>query len=253
MTNSDKLKAYLDKGNGVKSTHVHNGSTRVYYDYDTYGFDTDDEWVNAANIDMDDLVITPIHRKPNWKVGELVDVSEEFGDSYFKGGKGYLIESISAYGVHIVRPADTFETACVPFHYLSPHIEKAEEINKGLDRLYKTKKIEGDIITFEDFVKYAKESTDPPHWSFEFEGYSVTHEDDKCYLISLGRGVPERFTPNHHLVRDKVDYSLNIKKNESEVKKIERLVYGKGEMQITDYTNKINEIAQLLEDHINNS
>ena len=40
-------------------------------------------------------------------------------------------------------------------------------------------------INFNQFVNYAKENSEKPHWSFKFEGFVVTHVDDNCYLIKI--------------------------------------------------------------------
>jgi hypothetical protein len=61
------------------------------------------------------------------------------------------------------------------------------------------------MITFDGFLQYGREhgttgSGNMP-WSFTYMGNPVSHENDKCYLISIpdGKGTTLRFTPDHVL------------------------------------------------------
>lgn len=58
-------------------------------------------------------------------------------------------------------------------------------------------------ITFNEFVQYGRDNganivNDMP-WSFKYDGYPVTHENDECYLISNYEEIFE-FTPNDMLI-----------------------------------------------------
>lgn len=65
--------------------------------------------------------------------------------------------------------------------------------------IFRKKPIEIEAITFDEFVAYAKENSEPPHWSFEYKGHPITHENDECYLIPRLEGV-HRFTPEDMLI-----------------------------------------------------
>jgi len=65
--------------------------------------------------------------------------------------------------------------------------------------LYRKKPIAIEVITFAEFVQYAKENSPHPHWSFDFKGYPVTHENDACYIIP-NQGTNFLFTPNDVLI-----------------------------------------------------
>ena len=60
-----------------------------------------------------------------------------------------------------------------------------------------------EAITFDEFVKYGLEHTDNVvdgmPWSFEYNGWPVTHENDKCYIIPTLEGN-HIFTPNDMLI-----------------------------------------------------
>ena len=82
-----------------------------------------------------------------------------------------------------------------------------------------------EAITFKQFVKFAKENSDHPHWSFIYNGQPITHENDECYLIPnlCGNYPVSEFTPNDMLVTDrkrqlKVYTIENFKKEYEEVK-----------------------------------
>jgi hypothetical protein len=57
-----------------------------------------------------------------------------------------------------------------------------------------------EVITFPEFVQYAKENSPEPHWSFMFRDKPVTHETDSWYLIPTKEGQTLNFTPNEVLV-----------------------------------------------------
>jgi len=60
---------------------------------------------------------------------------------------------------------------------------------------FKKKPVVIDAITFEEFVQYGKDNAehlvDGMPWSFDYNGYSVTHENDECYLIPTHQGTSE--------------------------------------------------------------
>ncbi len=64
---------------------------------------------------------------------------------------------------------------------------------------YRTKPIEVEALTFDEFVEYGKtqvkELTNGMPWSFEYNGHPVTHENDQCYLINCETET-YRFTPD---------------------------------------------------------
>jgi hypothetical protein len=62
-------------------------------------------------------------------------------------------------------------------------------------------------ISFSDFVEYGRNNganiVNGMPWSFEFEGYPVTHENDSCYLIGNQKFTPDVFmvvTPKKKLI-----------------------------------------------------
>lgn len=64
---------------------------------------------------------------------------------------------------------------------------------------FRKKPVVVDVMTFDEFVNYAKAHSLPPHWSFDYNGCSITHEHDACYLIPTLEGV-FRFTPEDVLI-----------------------------------------------------
>ena len=67
-------------------------------------------------------------------------------------------------------------------------------------------------ITFGELVEYGKEHganivNDMP-WSFTYEGVHVSHENDDCYIIGIGNGVP--FRRGNLLVHETVSDRLSI-------------------------------------------
>lgn len=65
---------------------------------------------------------------------------------------------------------------------------------------FKLKPLEVDAITFDELVEHAKNNSDHPHWSFDYKGLTITHEDDVCYLIPTEEGNFQRFTPTDMLI-----------------------------------------------------
>lgn len=88
MKNSEKIKKILDGGNEVKITFINTG---ISYDIKCecgcyfYAFEDDD-------IDEINLEIKPIYKKPNWKVGDIVDVSPDFVQMVFDEKKKKSID-----------------------------------------------------------------------------------------------------------------------------------------------------------------
>lgn len=68
---------------------------------------------------------------------------------------------------------------------------------------YRKKPVVIEAITFEEFIEYGKAHTDNivngMPWSFEYNGWAVTHENDECYIIHTLEGEYE-FTPNDMLI-----------------------------------------------------
>lgn len=69
--------------------------------------------------------------------------------------------------------------------------------------VYRKKPVEIEAITFEEFVQYGHENggniVNGMPWSFKYNGYPVTHENDECYLI-ITLGGTMRFTPDDMLI-----------------------------------------------------
>jgi len=62
-----------------------------------------------------------------------------------------------------------------------------------------------EAITFDEFLEYGRNNgenivCDMP-WSFSYNGYPITHENDECYLI-LTLNETYRFTPQDMLIID---------------------------------------------------
>jgi len=68
---------------------------------------------------------------------------------------------------------------------------------------YIKKPVEIEAITFNEFVEFGLKNTDNivngMPWSFEYKGYSITHENDECYIIPTLEG-DYNFTPNDMLI-----------------------------------------------------
>lgn len=50
------------------------------------------------------------------------------------------------------------------------------------------KPVQVEFISFTDFVKYAKENSQEPHWSFTYKGHPISHENDECYIVPTDHG-----------------------------------------------------------------
>ena len=68
---------------------------------------------------------------------------------------------------------------------------------------YRKRTVVIDAITFEEFVAYGKAHgghiVDGMPWSFEYNGHTVTHVADTCYLIPTLEGEM-KFTPDDMLI-----------------------------------------------------
>lgn len=64
---------------------------------------------------------------------------------------------------------------------------------------FRKKPVVIEAITFEEFVQFAKETTQEPHWSIPYQGVNISHENDNCYLITTLEGIMQ-FTPNDMLI-----------------------------------------------------
>lgn len=68
---------------------------------------------------------------------------------------------------------------------------------------YRKKPVVIEAITFDEFVEYGKKHADSfvndVPWHFEYNGWEVTHETDKCYLIPTLEGI-HKFTPDDMLI-----------------------------------------------------
>ena len=68
---------------------------------------------------------------------------------------------------------------------------------------YRKKPVVIEAITFEEFIEYGKQHTDNivdgMPWCFEYNGWTVTHETDTCYLIPTLEGT-HNFTPEDMLI-----------------------------------------------------
>ena len=58
---------------------------------------------------------------------------------------------------------------------------------------YRKKPVIIEAITFDELVAYGKEHTNNivagMPWSFGYQGYPITHENDDCYLIPTLEGI----------------------------------------------------------------
>lgn len=64
---------------------------------------------------------------------------------------------------------------------------------------YRKKPVVIEAITFPEFVTYAKENSNHPHWSFTYKGHPITQENEHCYLIPTLEGF-HNFTPQDMLI-----------------------------------------------------
>ena len=81
---------------------------------------------------------------------------------------------------------------------------------------YRTKTIIIEAITFDELIEYGitqgENVVSGMPWSFKYNGHSVTHESDECYLISSLKGT-FCFTI-HEMLITRINgemYSCNIK------------------------------------------
>lgn len=68
---------------------------------------------------------------------------------------------------------------------------------------FRKKPVVIEAITFDEFIKYGRENggniVNEMPWSFEYKGHPVSHENDRCYLISTLEGTLY-FTPDDMLI-----------------------------------------------------
>lgn len=68
---------------------------------------------------------------------------------------------------------------------------------------YRKKQEEIEAITFDEFIEYGKNNganiVNGMPWDFDYKGYPVTHENDKCYIIPAHQGS-SYFTPEDMLI-----------------------------------------------------
>jgi hypothetical protein len=63
-------------------------------------------------------------------------------------------------------------------------------------RTVNLKAITAELVTWPEFIEYAKSNSPDPHWSFMYKGKPVTHENDSCYLIPSNEGQMLKFSPD---------------------------------------------------------
>lgn len=73
---------------------------------------------------------------------------------------------------------------------------------------YKNKPVTVFALSFKEFVQYAKDNTEHPHWSIHFEGVNITHENDYLYLVPTINGE-YKLTPSDVILRD-IDGSVKV-------------------------------------------
>jgi hypothetical protein len=89
------------------------------------------------------------------------------------------------------------------------------EMEKIMTKFIKIPVEEVEAITFDEFVEYGKNNggniVHGMPWSFNYNGYPVTHEHNECYLIPTHKGTL-RFTPQDMLLTlgDGEVYPCNI-------------------------------------------
>lgn len=68
---------------------------------------------------------------------------------------------------------------------------------------YRKKPVVIEAITFDELVEYGKNNganiVDGMPWSFSYNGHSITHENDTCYLIPTMEGIM-KFTTEDMLI-----------------------------------------------------
>lgn len=60
-----------------------------------------------------------------------------------------------------------------------------------------------EAITFDELVQYGRDNggniVNGMPWSFEYKGYGISHENDKCYFIPIVHDT-QNMTPNDMLI-----------------------------------------------------
>lgn len=64
---------------------------------------------------------------------------------------------------------------------------------------FRKKPVVIEAISFEQFVEFAKETTDAPHWHIPYQGVNITQENETIYLIPTKEGIMN-FTPADMLI-----------------------------------------------------
>lgn len=68
---------------------------------------------------------------------------------------------------------------------------------------YRKKPVVIEAITFDELVEYGRSHSanivNGMPWSFEYKGWSITHENNECYLIPTLEGI-HNFTPDDMLI-----------------------------------------------------
>ena len=64
---------------------------------------------------------------------------------------------------------------------------------------FRKKPVVIEAITFEEFVEYARVTTEPPHYFIPYKGVNVTHERDDQYIVPTLEGN-HNFTPDDMLI-----------------------------------------------------
>ena len=65
--------------------------------------------------------------------------------------------------------------------------------------LFRKKPVVIEAITFEEFVEYARVTTEPPHYLIPYKGVNITHERDDLYIVPTLEGN-HNFTPEDMLI-----------------------------------------------------
>lgn len=70
--------------------------------------------------------------------------------------------------------------------------------------LYRKKPLIIEAISFNEFVEFGKNNTNNivngMPWSFKFNDYNITHENDECYLIPTLEADTQKMTPDDMLI-----------------------------------------------------
>lgn len=64
---------------------------------------------------------------------------------------------------------------------------------------FRKKPVVIEAISFEEFVEFAKATTEVPHWHIPYQGVNITHENKTIYLIPTKEGTMN-FTPDDMLI-----------------------------------------------------